>query len=266
MFFIASKVFFALARPYHLAILLLIIGTIALLAGYRRLSTGLIVLVTVSLVTISFTPLSQWIAQPLEARFPRPTAVEPAPDGIIVLGGGFDVMTQAGHGTFISLNEAAERITEIPALARQYPNARIIYTGGPAEEGQDILSEAQGARRLFIEAGIDPARITLEDRSLTTWDNAVFSRDIVKPAPGSRWLLVTSAFHMPRAMGVFRQAGWPGLVAFPTDYRAPAAESGARSRMVGVENLWLFEIASKEYIGLLGYWLSGRSAALFPAP
>ena len=268
MFYVASKLFFAISRPYHLALLLLILGVAGLYSRWSRAARRLVTGVLVGLVLLSFGPVPQWLIQPLEARFPRPETLPVEPDGIIILGGGFDVLTEAGHGDFISLNDAAERMTEIPALAKTYPRARILYTGGPAEItlAPDLKPEAESARRLLIEAGIAPERITIEGRSLTTWENATFTRDLVRPEPGSHWLIVTSAFHMARSMGVFRAAGWPGVMAFPTDYRAPAAGHRVRGRMIGVENLMISELAVKEYIGLVAYWLSGRSTALFPAP
>ena len=265
MFFIASKLFFALVRPFNLLLALLVIGAVAQLAGRRRLASVLVVFVAAAYAVIAFTPLPQVAISVLEQRFPRPGALEPAPDGIIVLGGAIEADLQQGHGDFVALNQAATRITEIPALASRYPSARIMYTGGPILPGIE-WTEARAARRLFTEAGIDPARIVIEEHSLTTWENATLTRDIVHPEPGSRWLLVTSAFHMPRSVGVFRKAGWPGIIAYPTDFRAAADIDFAPWHMTGSENLRILEFAVKEYFGLVGYWLSGRSNALFPAP
>ncbi|MDR3374168.1 MAG: YdcF family protein [Ancalomicrobiaceae bacterium] len=267
MFYVISKWFFAIARPTHFLLILLVVGCLAALFGRRRLATVLIGFVTLSLVGLSFTPAAFWAIQPLEARFPRPDLLSPPPDGIIVLGGAFDTRAEAGHGDSISLNEAAERVTEIPRLAKLYPDARIVYTGGTdVELPKDVIPEAQGAQRLLVEAGIAPERITIEDKSLTTWENAILTKEIVKPADGSRWLLVTSAFHMPRSVGVFRKAGWPGIIAYPTDYRAPSQTAAVPWRLLAVDNLALVEYATKEYFGLVGYYLAGRTDSLFPAP
>lgn len=267
MFYLVSKLVFALARPSHLLLFILVIGFAALLVGRRRLATVLVGAATLTFLLLSFTPIAFWAVQPLEARFPRPDVLSPPPDGIIILGGAFDPSAEVGHGDAISLNEAAERITEIPRLAKLYPNARIVYTGGSdVALPPGVVPEAEGARRLLIEAGIAPDRITIEDKSLTTWENAVLTKQIINPAPGSRWLLVTSAFHVPRAVGVFRKAGWPGIIAYPTDYRAPSAADRTPWRLVATDNLQLVEFAVKEYLGLFGYYVTGRTDALFPAP
>jgi uncharacterized SAM-binding protein YcdF (DUF218 family) len=267
MFYAISKLFFAIARPTHFLLLLLVLGCLAGLVGRRQLATVLIGFVTLSLVGLSFSPAAFWAIQPLEARFPRPDLVSPPPDGIIILGGAFSLEAEIGHGDFVALNEAAERITEIPRLAKLYPDARIVYTGGSdIALPSGVVPEAEGARRLLIEAGIAPERITLEDKSLTTWENAILTKEIIKPAEGSHWLLVTSAFHMPRSVGVFRKAGWPGIIAYPTDYRAPAESAKLPLPLVATENLALLEYAAKEYFGLAGYYITGRTDALFPAP
>ncbi len=101
---------------------------------------------------------------------------------------------------------------------------------------------------------------------MTTWENATMTKALINPAPDSHWLLVTSAWHMPRSVGAFRKAGWPGIIAFPTDYRQPDAKYGVVLRRPAIDNLVLLEVAAKEWFGMLGYWLGGRSSALFPAP
>jgi uncharacterized SAM-binding protein YcdF (DUF218 family) len=266
MFYFVSKLFFQLARPLHFLIILMLLGLGLQITPARRLGLWLVNGAVVILILIAMSPLAFWITIPLEERFPRIDHVDVPPDGIIVLGGAIENIPEYGRPHLISLNDAAERLTEIPRLAQLYPKARIIYTGGPVYEGGGILSEAAGARELFIEWGTSPDRITIEDQSLTTWENAVLTKEIVHPALGTHWLLVTSAFHMPRAVGVFRKAGWPGIVAYPTDYRAPNPAFGVGWRAVASDNLELLELSVKEYFGLLGYWLGGRSSAVFPGP
>ena len=266
MFFVLSKVFFAIARPVHLLSLLLVIGLGLQWTSKRRTGILLVNLSAITLIFIAFSPLALWIEQPLEMRFPRPGQLDPAPDGIIILGGATEEEMEVRRPDMIALNDAAERLTEIPRLASLYPNARIIYTGGPGFLVFDVLPEAQNARRLFIQMGISADRIVLEDQSKTTWENATLTKAIINPQPNSRWLLVTSAYHMARSVGDFRAAGWPGIIAFPTDYRAPDPSFETVWRRPGIDNLAIIEVAAKEYFGLLGYWLSGRSSALFPAP
>ncbi len=265
MFYFVSKLFFALARPLHFLLILMLLGMGLQMTRARRTGIWLVNIGAICLLVITFSPLARMIETPLETRFPRPDVLSPAPDGIIILGGAIDPRPTAGRPDFIAMDNSGERLTEIPRLARLYPNARIIYTGGPDQEGPGILPEAQAARKLLIELGVAADRITIEERSMTTWENATMTRAIINPAPDSRWLLVTSAFHMPRSVGAFRKAGWPNIVAFATDYRTPDAKFGFSARN-GDENLDLFDVALKEWYGMLGYWLGGRSSDLFPAP
>jgi len=265
MFYLMSKLFYAVARPLHFLLLLMLIGLGLQLTRRARLGLWLVNGAVVALAIAAVSPLATLVLTPLETRFPRPGLVEPAPDGIIVLGGAVDTRSEAGRPDLLSLNHAGDRLTEIPALAALYPKARIIYTGGPDAEANGIMPEARAVRALFVQFGIPVERITIEEQSMTTWENATMTLDLVNPAPGSRWLLVTSAYHMPRSVGAFRKAGWPGIIAYPTDYRTADPQFGIAPQ-TGVENLELLDVAMKEWYGMLGYWLGGRSSALYPAP
>lgn len=266
MFYVVSKVFFAIARPVHFLFLVMLIGMGLQMTRWRRAGLWLVNGAVVVLILVAMSPAAYWVTTPLEMRFPRIDHVDQAPDGIIILGGAGEPELQGGRPELVSLNDAAERLTEIPRLAKLYPDAKILFTGGPPGRHEDYLSEAKGARKLFTEWGISPDRIILEDKSLTTWENAVFSKELVKPQPGSHWLLVTSAFHMPRAVGVFRKVEWPGIIPYPTDYRAPNPAFGKGWKILASDNLELLELSVKEYFGLAGYWLGGRSSELYPGP
>jgi uncharacterized SAM-binding protein YcdF (DUF218 family) len=117
-------------------------------------------------------------------------------------------------------------------------------------------------RAFFIEQGVDPARLLAEDRSRDTYENAVFSRDLVAPQREDVWILVTSAMHMPRAVGCFRRLAWE-VVPYPVDYRA---ETAPRPSFFLSEHLELLDVAAKEWVGLVAYRLLGHTDALFPGP
>jgi uncharacterized SAM-binding protein YcdF (DUF218 family) len=184
-------------------------------------------------------------------------------DGIIVLGGAVDAALSHARGQ-VSLNEAAERITEGVALARRYPQARILLTGGDGSLIQTGYSEADATRKLFIDLGIAPDRIVIESASRNTWENAAFSYRTVEPRADQTWLLVTTAMHMPRAVGCFRRAGW-SIVPYPVDYRTyPTVEFEVSFGFPG--GLDLLNLVVKEWDGLIAYYLLGRMDAFFPAP
>ena len=120
------------------------------------------------------------------------------------------------------------------------------------------------AARLFDSFGIAKQRILLEDKSRDTDENARFTRDLVQPKPAERWLIVTSAHHMPRSVGVFRAAGFP-VEAFPVDYRTRGAIDLLRPFATLGDGLRRTDTATREWVGLVMYRLAGRSEELFPA-
>jgi uncharacterized SAM-binding protein YcdF (DUF218 family) len=261
MGFVLGKIFWAIAAPGNLLLLLLVFGTLRL--GRRRRGRGspLIATATIALLAIAVLPIGQWLAMPLESRFPRPELPEHI-DGIVVLGGAVEPGISEAHDQ-VALNEAGERMLGALTLARRYPDAPILVTGGNASLlPRDRPSEAAIMRDLLVGQGIDPSRIRLEERSRNTVENAVFSRDIVQPSPGQVWLLVTSAAHMPRAVGCFRHIGWQ-VVPYPVDYRT---EARPRPGFLLSEHLALVDVVAKEWVGLVAYRILGYTDRLLPAP
>jgi uncharacterized SAM-binding protein YcdF (DUF218 family) len=260
MGFLLGKLFWAVAAPGNLLLLLIGLGALRLQTSRRRRGFRLLVVPLLLLLAIAALPVGQWLAMPLEARFPQP-ALPVRVDGIIVLGGAVEPAISRAHGQ-VALNAAAERLTESLLLARRYPDARLLLTGGEAAILPRGGSEADTMRAFFVEQGVDPARLLVEDRSRDTFENAVFSRDLVAPGHEDVWVLVTSAAHMPRAVGCFRRLGWK-VIPFPVDYRAEAAP---RPNFLLSEHLELVDVATKEWIGLVAYRLLGHTDELFPGP
>ena len=263
MFFVLSKLLWIVTDPANL---LLGLATFGLLVGIRlrrwglRLAIGSVAL----LIILGVSPLGALLLRPLEDRFPAPALTGPAPAGIIVLGGPIDQVIGAARGQ-VSVVDAATRLTAGVALARRFPAAKLIYTGGSNALIADIGAEADDARRLWIDLGVDPGRIVIEDRSRNTDENARFTRALLKPVPGQVFVLVTSAFHMPRSVGLFREAGIP-IVPYPVDYRTTGTWRDLLPHADAVAGLRQCDVAIREWIGLLAYWLSGRMAEPFPGP
>jgi len=266
VFFVVSKIFWMLASPINL----LLFGALAgILFSYReRARFGRILALTATLILLAAAtlPVGMLLIAPLEDRFPMPSSDLPPPDGIIVLGGAIDDVTSAARGQTI-FDEGGERITETVILAKRYPEARIVYTGGTASFVPGAFStEALRARQLMAQMGIAPERITIEDKSRNTEENARFTAAIVHPEPSQRWIIVTSAFHMPRAMGVFEKAGFQPI-AYPVSfYTLGRWTDDLRLEFWPARNLRVLELALHEWIGLAAYRASGRIDHLFPAP
>jgi len=264
MFFILSKVLGFFALPSNLAITLGLLGVLLLATRWTRIGRFLTVASLIALAVIGLSPLGNALIIPLEQRFPPWDDTRGPPDGIVVLGGAITPDVSAVRGE-VALNEAAERVTAAVALARRYPDARIVYSGGTGALIFREGSEAAAAVRIFESLGMAHARITIEEQSRDTMENAAFSLLVAKPQPGERWLLVTSGYHMPRAMGVFRQAGFP-VEAYPVDWRTRGPQDALRPFSALGSGLERVDTAVREWVGLLVYWLTGRSSALFPGP
>jgi uncharacterized SAM-binding protein YcdF (DUF218 family) len=264
MFFILSKVLGFFASPSNLMIALGLLGIGLLPTRLARAGRRLMVASLIALAALGLSPLGNALIIPLEQRFPPWDDTRGPPDGIVVLGGAIvpDV-SEARHE--VALDEAAERITATVALARRYPAARIVYSGGSGALIYREGSEAVVAVRMLESLGIPPTRIIAEEQSRNTVENAVFSLLLAMPQPGERWLLVTSGYHMPRAMGIFRRAGF-AVEAYPVDWRTRGPQDAVRPFPTLGSGLQRADTAMREWVGLLVYWLIGRSAALFPGP
>jgi uncharacterized SAM-binding protein YcdF (DUF218 family) len=264
MFFIISKVAGFLTTPTHVAVGLVTLGVILLWTRWRRAGRRIATAGAILLFGLAFLPLQAILIAPLENRFPLPRGDIPAPAGIIVLGGSTDEHIEEARGQ-VTLTDAGERLTTGAALARRFPQAKLVFTGGSASLVGSDVTEANSARRLWSELGVPQEHALYEDRSRNTYENAIFTRDLVRPTTGDTWLLVTSAMHMPRSMGIFRKAGF-AVTAYPTDYRTFGDARDFLPSLDASRAMRNLDIAAHEWIGLVGYWLTGKTDALFPAP
>jgi len=264
VFFTLSKALGFFALPANFLISLGLLGIILLCTRFTRLASWLIVTSVVLLAVAGFSPLGNVLILPLEQRFPPWDPSHGPPDGIVMLGGVISPEVSIRRGT-IAFYDGAARFVVTLELARRYPNARIVISGGSNSLIYDDGPEAGVAVSEFEALGVSHDRISAEEQSRNTVENAVFSRLIANPQPGQRWLLVTSAFHMPRAIGTFRAAGFP-VEAYPVDYRTRGPIDAARPFSIMNVGLGLTDTAVHEWIGLLSYWLTGKTSELFPAP
>jgi uncharacterized SAM-binding protein YcdF (DUF218 family) len=191
---------------------------------------------------------SSLLLGPLETRFPLwRQKYRKKVDGIVLLGG-FHLDKNVGDVCADISYVVPERVVATVRLSELYPQARVLYSGGG--------TEAVLGKKALVRLGVLSERIIIEDKSRNTYENAKFSKMIAAPKESETWVLVTSAYHMPRAMGVFRAVGFP-VEAYPVGFLGPRA--GKHGRNYGV-------LALREYIALMVYWLCGRSDELFPSP
>jgi uncharacterized SAM-binding protein YcdF (DUF218 family) len=238
MIYYVSKAFWLIAAPTSALILISAIAAVWAALSRSRFAASLASAAACGLVIGAFTPIGLALTLPLENRFPfwQPDSQAP-PDGIIVLGG-------AGN----------TGIEAVSALSRDYPKARLIFSGFSAT-----------ALERFARLGGDPARVYVDSRPRTTSEDALYSAALLKPKPGERWLLVTLASHMPRAVGCFRVAGFE-VQPYPVGFSTIVPPRLFVLNAAGSIALFRLDVATKEWVGLIAYGLMGKTDALFPAP
>jgi uncharacterized SAM-binding protein YcdF (DUF218 family) len=262
MFFYASKIFWTLAQPISLVMLLGLTGIVLALLGRRRLALAAHTAGAALLFAASFTTLGPLLIQPLENRFAKVAA--PAEiSAIIVLGGSTSSRIGGARGV-TELNAAGDRLTEAVRLARLYPDAPLIFTGGIGAILAEGETEAASAGRFFDDLGVDADRLVLEDQARNTSENAELTAGLIEDRSRPA-LLVTSAFHMPRSVGLFRKQG-VDVVPWPVDYRSTGTEGPGLDIANPVMSLETTGIAMREWIGLLAYGWTGQTTELFPGP
>lgn len=257
-FFNLSKIFWAVANPGNFLVLVLVLS---LLFRWRK-----ILFVTVlSLMLLTVYPLGNLLLQPLEKRFSQPVQLPEDLAGIIVLGGGEDAELTAQWDQ-PQFSSGADRVMTLPGLMKRFPDKPVIFTGG---SGSVLKPEFRGADtvKAWMDGFADSGQVIFERNSRNTYENALFSGQVLPEGSsidqGSGWLLVTSAFHMPRSVGIYRQQGWK-VIPYPVDYYSqPFALDNFKFDLAG--NLKNVAIGMREWIGLLAYYATDKTADWFPA-
>ncbi len=264
MFYILSKIFWLVFDPLALGIVVLALAGLLRILRFRRLALAGAVLSGLILSVTSFTTIGAFALAPLETRFPVPAPPERIA-GIIVLGGGLNARTSGATGRY-DLNDAGDRYTEAMRLARLYPDAPVVISGGVGD--LDGVGEGDGVAgaRLLADLGLDPARLLTESRSRNTAENAAETEALLagREAEGP-WLLVTSAYHMPRSVGLFRRTGLD-ILPWPVDHRTPGRLDAVIDPFQPHANAFLAAMALREWIGLAAYRATGRIDEVFPGP
>lgn len=264
MFFTISKLAWFIFAPVNFLVLLSLFGLVLWLLGFIRLGRVLTCIGVSLLVICCFLPLGALLTRPLEDRFPVAHKDLASPTGIIVLGGALDGELTEARGE-PSLITGGARLTAGVELARRYPQARLVFTGGSASLTREVQGEAKGVHDLWLALGVPESQMSFEEASRNTWENALFTRDLLAPKPGEHWLLVTSAWHMPRAMGIFRRVGFD-VTAYPVDFLTYGNSRDWKPTPAVLDELTMLNFAIHEWIGLVAYHLTGKTDAFFPGP
>ena len=271
MFFPLSKLSWMLLTPSNALMLLLCVATLWLaFAAARgrsvRISGLCSAILATAMLIFAVTPIGRLPLAAVEDRFPT-LPLSALPDdlaGAIVLGGALSLARSEAMAQ-VQFNEAADRIAALLVLAHLRPDLPIVFTGGDGALFGDDGSEAELLATWLASVGLDTRRILFEPTSRNTYENAVRTKAALDAAGrdvGGRWLLVTSAFHMPRAVGTFRAQGFD-VVPYPVDYRLPLDGTGLTPVSFG---LGLLDLGVREWLGLAAYRLAGYSSDVWPSP
>ncbi|RCW23426.1 uncharacterized SAM-binding protein YcdF (DUF218 family) [Ciceribacter lividus] len=260
--FLSSKLFWIVAQPLSLAFLATFAGAACVAA--RRSRAGLLFLgaaLALLFVTL-YTSAGTVALQRLEAQIPRPVRDPEEVGCMIVLGGAFETEVTTTRGGF-ELNQAADRFVEALRLALKFPQSRILVSGGDGSFSGAYEGDAAAARRFFSGFGISESRLISESASRTTFENVVNSSRLLADPALRGCLLITSAFHMPRSLALFRKAGID-VTPWPTDYRTSGSAILRLDVTQPMLNAQQTATAMREWIGLLAYYLTGRTASVLP--
>lgn len=236
-------------------ILMLLLGGGFFILKWDKWGKRLAVFSCAGFVFFALVPVGVWIFESLENRFPKVATIPPTAKGMILLGGSFDRMTTEARKE-TAYNLAAGRFIQFVEIAKAHPQLQLVFTGTPFE--------GETAKKEFQALGLEPASIRFEANSKDTKDNAARTKELLNPRPEDQWLLVTSAYHMPRSVGLFRKAGF-NVIPYPVDYHTPG--QGGMAFFLGLKlNLDAWQACSREWLGMFNNYFMGRSDEVYPKP
>lgn len=255
LFFWISKLAWLFIAPDSLFVLLFVFGTLLLWKNKLKWSKRIFTFLCAIVLFIGFFPIGDWILYPLESKYKVNPELKHV-DGIIVLSGAINPeRTRLWNQTVI--NDSSERLFAFIALSKKYPEARLVYTGGSGDITNQHDKHADVAARLFREQGLDTTKIAFESESRNTSESSILTKKIVNPQKDEKWVLITTAWHMPRSIGIFCKADWL-VIPYPVDFRTKP-DKLFRIEWSFSGHLSQLKIGIKEWLGVLVYSVTGKS-------
>jgi uncharacterized SAM-binding protein YcdF (DUF218 family) len=242
-------------QPLAWVLLLLLVALVLFWRRRQRAALRTVVVATLLLACLGVEAVPEIILQRLEDAYPATTRSPGEFEGVLVLGGGLEGGIKAVERNQTLLGGSAERVTTAVALARDFPNLKIVLTGYAGVNQPGGLSEAQGTVRFFREQGLPTSRLIVEPAARNTAEIAENVKTITGIDPSKPWLLLTSAWNMPRALLAFRKAGW-NVEPLPVDYFTGTSIRFARYSIARGSFAW--SVALHELLGIAWYRVTGR--------
>ncbi len=259
---VISKIFWRLASPDIFLLLVLLVGVCLLYLGREKLGRRLVAITTTIIILFSMFPISSMLLIPLENRFPIPEPLPEDINGVIVLGGAENPKLTQMRGQ-ASLVGSAVRLTTFVSLARRFSDVKLVYAGGQGAIGAQEYKAAFTAKFFIEQMGLDTDRVIFDSQSRNTLENAQNAFKLAKPQKGEKWVLITSAWDMPRSVGIFRNLGWE-VIPYPVDFKTTGKLELTLRIPPMLSSTSAVSNVLYEWIGLIYYRLLGRTSELFP--
>ena len=263
VFFVLSKIGWFIVQPLNFVALVAGFAALAAWLGKTNAARNLVTAVAALLILPLLTPVDRVLVAPLEGRFQMPNRMPARVDGIVLLGGAQRPLLTAYHRQ-PELNSMAETLRAFLALARRYPAAKLVFSGGSGDIRHPEATEAETVKLFLRQQGFDASKVIYETKSRNTYENALFSKALVEPKQNEVWLMITNARTVPRAMGVFRKLDWE-VTPIPCDHLVVPSFD----QWISLSTLEVFTNLSQgmhEWLGLTVYYLSRRTSEFFPGP
>ena len=254
-FYIAKVANYLLEPFYIISFFLLILIFLVLFTNLKKLTIFCAKFLLILFLFFGYTPLSNFLLNKLE-DFIKPSKY-PAQQlkGIVVLGGSFNSGLQSKERNEVSLNSSAERLTKVLEIYNKNPKLLILFSGFSGELKLQGWSESDMAKKFFLEQGVRLENLIFENKSRNTFENIIYSKDIIKTNKGT-WGLITSASHMPRSYFGFKRQG---LILEPisVDYRTGTSSIFWINFDIekGLEN---WNVILHEVVGISYYKITGK--------
>tara|TARA_E500000178_G_C16826070_1_gene663820 strand:- start:67 stop:849 length:783 start_codon:yes stop_codon:yes gene_type:complete len=260
MSFYLSKILWLILNPFNIFILINFLIIILYVLSFRRLSITIFVINFLFLIIISILPIGNYLIYQIEKEYHSNTEIPENIDGILILGGATDALMFKEYGQ-ISLNGSAERLVESVDIIRKHQNAKVIFSGGSGVLNRPDLGHSDVAKFFYKKMGLDTNRLIFENSSRNTYENILFSKKIIIPKKNEKWLLITSASHMKRAQLVAEKNNW-NFIPYAVDFKNLKNFKFIFNLNL-LSNINSFQQGSHEWLGLVSYYLMGRTSKIF---
>mgnify|MGYP001416729970 FL=1 len=256
MSFYLSKILWLIVNPFNIFIFITLFTMFLYFINFRRLSLIIYLINFIFIALISFLPIGSYLTYIIEKEFHTNTKFPEQVDGILILGGATNPLLFKEFDQ-ISLNGSAERLVESVMIIRKFEKAKVIFSGGSGIVNRSDLGHSQVAKLFYKKIGVDINKIFFEDKSRNTYENIIYSKKIAKPKKNENWLLITSAFHMKRALLIAEKNNWK-LIPYAVDFKN-VKEFKVIPNLNLLSNLNSFQSGLHEWLGLVSYYLMGRT-------